>query len=231
MNTPRRVLVAAAHPDDEILGCGGTLAAHAAAGAEVHVLIVAEGATARERKGAAGSRTGEVEALRASARLAAQTIGAQTPLFLGLPDNRLDSLPLLDIIKPIEDALAEIGPAILYTHHFGELNVDHCLVHRAVATACRPLPNSTVRRILAFETPSATEWMSPGAGAAFQPNWFVDISRTLDRKMEALRHYESEMRPFPHARSREGVKALATLRGAQAGVSAAESFMLVREIR
>ena len=224
----RAVLVVAAHPDDEILGCGGALARHAAGGDTVHVLIVAEGATSRDARRDPAGREAELTALKTAALRAASTIGAEEPRLLGLPDNRLDALPLLDVIKPIEAVAEAVAPEIVYTHHAGDLNVDHRIVHQAVVTACRPLPRSPVRAIYAFETVSSTEWQS--AGDAFRPQRWVDIAPFLHLKLQALEAYAAEMRPFPHARSLEAVEALARVRGAAAGLKAAECFMVVREL-
>jgi LmbE family N-acetylglucosaminyl deacetylase len=222
------ILIVAAHPDDEILGCGGTIARHVSIGDTVNILIVAEGVTSRDGRRSADGRSEELAALRHAAELAAKAIGAQPPRMLGLPDNMLDTLPLLDVIKPIEAIINEIKPQIVYTHHAGDLNVDHRVVHQAVVTSCRPLPESTVAAIYSFETLSSTEWQS--MGAVFQPQRWVDIENTLDRKLAALSAYESEMRPFPHARSMQAVECLARLRGATAGLRAAECFMVLREI-
>ena len=222
------ILVVAAHPDDEVLGCSGVLARHAAEGDTVHVLIVAEGATARDSERGPRGRKPELTALKAAASRAAAAIGAEEPRMLGLPDNRLDSLPLLEIVKPIEAVAEAVAPEIVYTHHAGDLNVDHRIVHQATVTACRPVPGSPVRAIYAFETPSSTEWQT--AGESFRPQRWIDIEPFLDRKLRALDAYEAEMRPFPHARSREAVEALARVRGAAAGLMAAECFMVVREV-
>ena len=139
----RSILVVAAHPDDEILGCGGVLASHAAKGDTVHILIVAEGATSRDSRRDPHAREPELAGLKAAASCAASAIGAESPRLLGLPDNRLDSLPLLDVIKPVEAVVEAVAPEIVYTHHAGDLNVDHRIVHQAVVTACRPLPESS----------------------------------------------------------------------------------------
>lgn len=224
------VLIVAAHPDDEVLGCGGAIARHADAGDAVHILILAEGATARSNQRDADAQRGEIEALRDNARKAARILGAQPPEFAGLPDNRLDSLDLLDIVKKVEAAVGAIQPTTVYTHHGGDLNLDHRICHHATMIACRPLPNSACVAIFEFETVSSTEWVSSSTDKPFVPMRFVDISRQMDRKLEALRAYGSEMRPFPHARSVENVAALARLRGASAGMEAAEAFMVAREI-
>jgi LmbE family N-acetylglucosaminyl deacetylase len=225
----KAVLVVAAHPDDEVLGCGGTLARHAAAGDTVHVLIVAEGATSRDDSRQANARAGEMDELRRAAASCAAIIGTQSPVFGGLPDNRLDGIDLLDIVKIVERTVDATSPSVVYTHHGGDLNIDHRRVHEAVVTACRPLPGSAVRSIYAFETPSSTEWAGD-ALPAFRPARFVDISETLNIKSKALAAYDMEMRPSPHARSMEAVEALARWRGASCGVAAAEAFMVVRDL-
>ena len=224
----RSVLVAAAHPDDEVLGCGGALASHAAKGDTIHVLIFAEGATSRDSLLDPKAQKRELAVLKAAASRAASIVGAETPSMLGLPDNRLDTLPLLDIIKSVEAIVEAVAPEIVYTHHAGDLNVDHRIVHQAVVTACRPLPGSPVRAIYAFETPSSTEWQTSGDG--FRPQRWIDIKPFLPQKRRALEAYAAEMRPFPHARSFEAVEALARFRGASVGLEAAECFMVVREV-
>ena len=222
------ILVVAAHPDDEVLGCGGVLARHAAEGDTVHILIAAEGATSRDARRDPHGREPELAALGAAASRAAAAIGAEEPRMLGLPDNRLDTLPLLDVIKPIEIVVEAVAPEIVYTHHAGDLNVDHRIVHQATVTACRAVPGSPVRAIYAFETVSSTEWQT--AGESFRPQRWVDIGPFLDRKLRALNAYQAEMRPFPHARSHEAVEALTRVRGAAVGLRAAECFMIVREV-
>ena len=230
MAEPKRILVVASHPDDEVLGCGGTMAAHADAGDVVDVLIVVEGATSRDIKRDVETQAEALTALQQSACDAAEILGARKPHFLGLPDNRLDGMELLDVIKPIEALINELKPQVIYTQHGGDLNVDHRIVHQAVVTACRPAPGTSVRAIYGYETASSTEWASQNMGGVFCPARFVDISKTLDRKRKALECYASEIRPFPHARSLEGLEALVRWRGVSVGVQAAEAFTVVREI-
>jgi len=220
----KNVLIVAAHPDDEVLGCGGVAARHVRRGDSVEVLIVAEGATSR------GDGDGAVAALADGARKAATVLGTRPPRFGGLPDNRLDTIALLDVVKLVEATGDEVRPDIVYTHHAGDLNIDHQVVARAVATAFRPLPDATVKALYSFETLSSSEWALPSADTHFQPCRFENISDVLDLKLAALECYANEMRAFPHPRSIDAVTALARVRGATAGVAAAEAFCVFREI-
>ncbi len=224
------VLVVAAHPDDEVLGCGGTIARHVDAGDQVQVLIVAEGATSRHQQRDRIQSTDELSALAQAAQKAGAVLGATGVELLDFPDNRLDSLDRLDLIKRIEECIGRHQPQVVYVHHAGDVNIDHRLLHEAVITACRPMPGHVVRRLLSFEVASSTEWQPPGSAPCFQPNWFVDISNQWPRKRDALAAYASEMRPWPHARSIEALEHLARWRGAQVGVEAAEAFCLLRHL-
>jgi LmbE family N-acetylglucosaminyl deacetylase len=225
------VLVVAAHPDDEVLGCGGTMARHAAAGDNVDLLILAEEITSRDSERDAAARAAELDDLREAAGRAAMAIGAQAPAFGGLPDQRLDTLPILEIAKHVEQFLLLSRPEVVYTHHGGDLNADHRIVHQAVLTAARPLPGSTVRLVCGWETLSSTEWNSPAVGPPFMPQRYVELTPAhLDRKLASLQCYQKEMRPFPHPRSFEAVQALARLRGAQSGLNLAEAFTVLRHI-
>ena len=143
------VLVVAAHPDDEVLGCGGTIARHALDGDDVFILILAEGATSRDGN-TASTFSAEVTALQTAATKAAEILGVAPPRFLGLPDNRLDSLDLLDVVKAVEAVISEISPTIVYTHYVGDLNIDHQIAFRAVITACRPQPDTGISGIYTF---------------------------------------------------------------------------------
>jgi LmbE family N-acetylglucosaminyl deacetylase len=132
------------------------------------------------------------------------------------------------VAQSIEELISRHRPDTVFTHHAGDVNVDHRLTHEAVVVACRPQPDATVRTLLSFEVPSSTEWQPPGSAIAFAPNWFVDVSDTLEIKLAALDAYQAEMRAWPHPRSREGVLHLARWRGATVGVAAAEAFVLGR---
>lgn len=220
----KKALVVAAHPDDELLGFGGTLARLVQAGTVVDILILATGALSRADAG-----SGEVNALMDQARLAAARIGARPPRFAGFPDNAMDGLPLLTVVQAVEAVVDELRPDLVFTHHAGDLNIDHRIAHEAVLTACRPLAGQPVRTILAGETMSSTEWQSV-ASSAFLPTVFVDVSATLDVKLAALSAYVGEMRPHPHPRSLEQVTDQAKVWGRKVGCAAAEAFMLVRHV-
>lgn len=225
-----RVLVIAAHPDDEVLGCGATSARLAAEGHEVHFAILGEGITARHR-GRSDAEANQKEQLHKHAHAAATKIGAKSLEIHKLPDNRLDTVPLLDVVKIIEELVGRIRPEAVYTHHGGDLNVDHGVVYRAVLTATRPMAGQPVREIYAFEVPSSTEWAFQRLEPAFRPNVFVDVGRTIETKIAAMECYESEARKFPHPRSPEALRALATRWGSVVGCNAAEAFELVRSVR
>lgn len=227
MNT---ALVFAAHPDDEVLGCGATIARLAAEGWNIHVLIIAEGATSRSNQRNISLHQEALSNLAKAAELANNSLGAKTVKLCSMPDNRLDSLNLLDIVKVVEAEIERNQPRLVFTHHAGDLNIDHRVLHEAVITACRPLPNSSVKSLLFFEVPSSTEWRPSASGQSFLPNYYYDVSEYLIKKLEALEIYQSEIRSFPHPRSFEAVRYLAQWRGATVGCLAAEAFMLGRTI-
>ncbi len=221
-----RVLVVAAHPDDEVLGCGGTIAKHVENGDEVRIALMSMGVTSRFHPGrdpTGMSFTMMQEVIdRAGDKLGTGGGAYQA----NLPDQRFDSKDRLEVVRRLESVTREVSPEIVYTHHMGDLNLDHRITCEAVLTACRPLPGSPVKAIYGFEVVSSTEWgVEP-----FVPNRFVDISKTLRKKFRALRAYRDEMRKFPHARSYANVGALARHRGASVGVKAAEAFTVLREI-
>ncbi len=224
-----RTLIIAAHPDDEVLGCGGAILKLTRAGAEVHLAFLADGIGARNPDPA--QRRAELARRRAAAEAAARILGVASLSFDDLPDNRLDSIPLLDITQKVEALIDQHRPTTLFTHHAGDLNIDHRRTHQAVITACRPQRGHPVRTLLCFEQPSSTEWQPPGSGLAFTPHWFVDISATLAGKLAALEAYAAELRDWPHPRSRQGIEHLARWRGASVGCDAAEAFMLARHLQ
>jgi len=224
------ILVVAAHPDDEVLGCGGTIVKHINQGDEIHVLILAEGVTSRDTKRYRSNNKEELSKLGIAAHKAHKILGTSSLKLLDYADNRMDSVDLLDIVKTVENEVKEKKPNIVYTHHHGDLNIDHRITHQAVLTACRPDPKQSVKKIYCFEVPSSTECQSPSVGTVFIPNIFVDISDTLALKLDALRAYESEMRPWPYIRSIKAVEHLVRWRGASMGMEGAEAFVLIREL-
>ena len=226
-----KILIISAHPDDEVLGCGGSMAKWSKEGHEIHVLIMAEGETSRDKIRDRKSRAADLSHLANSTEKAKDILGVASVELLNYPDNRMDSVDLLDVVKSIEEQIEKHRSEVVVTHHSSDLNIDHQIIHKAVMTACRPQPDHPVKRILTFEVPSATEWQSPTDGSPFVPNWFEDISETLELKIKALEAYESEMRDWPHARSTKAVGHLARWRGASVGTEAAEAFLLLREIR
>lgn len=224
------VLVLAAHPDDEVLGCGGTIARLADDGARVVIAILGEGLTSR------GDSREEIEegALRSLARTAeavGEILGAKEVRTYGLADNRFDTVPLLDIVKLLEELIREVEPETVFTQSGGDLNIDHRILYRASLTATRPTEGCSVRELFAYEVASSTEWAFQKFAPEFRPSYFVDIEATLERKIVAMEQYESELRLFPHPRSSEGIRAQARRWGTVIGVAAAEAFEPVRVLR
>ena len=202
------------------------MAKHVASGDRVHVLILAEGLTSRSERSDESVHVAALSELRAKAERASEVIGVKTLEWGGYHDNRMDQYDLLDIVKRIERFAAAWRPTCVYTHHAGDMNIDHAITQRAVVTALRPQPTATFCRLLHFEVVSSTEWGSGFFGMPFVPQWYEDVTPYLDAKLRALEAYSSELRPFPHPRSREGVIAQARLRGCCVGVEAAEAFAL-----
>lgn len=220
----QNVLVVCAHADDEALGCGGTLAQHVKDGDTVTALFMTDGVGAR------GEANAQIVQERAAARdRAAEIIGISRVISCSFPDNQMDTVPLLDVVRVVEALIEELQPEIIYTHCGGDLNVDHQVAFRAVMTACRPQPGAPVREIYCFETLSSSEWSIEAI--PFAPNVFVDIEDTLPQKIKALNAYHLEMRDFPHTRSLQSVEALVRSRGTSVGMAAAEAFQLVRLLR
>jgi LmbE family N-acetylglucosaminyl deacetylase len=227
----QNVLVIAAHPDDEVLGCGGTIAKHVKNGDDVTVVILAEGITSRDSVRDKDKRAKKLSHLASVAIKANNILGVKKILMHNFPDNRMDSLDRLDVIKTVEHFINKFNPLIVYTHHSGDVNIDHRIIHEAVVTACRPIPGFCVKQLLFFEIASSTEWQPSLSNFYFMPNWFVDISEFIDLKMKALDAYSSEMREYPHARSLKALEHLARWRGASVGVEAAEAFGVGRILK
>ena len=218
-----RVLVVAPHPDDEVLGVGGTILRHLAEGDEVHVMICTRGEE---------SRFGleQVERVQAEARAVHEFLSLTGSHFLDLPAARLDTLPGSDLNEAIRNVLSEVKPDVLYVPHVGDVHRDHQLIFQAAMVGSRPPGDHYPRRILAYETVSETDWYAAPMTPPFVPNVYIDISSFLDRKLEAFLKYASQVRPAPDQRSVESLRALATTRGHTMGFQYAEAFMLVREL-
>lgn len=227
-NNRNAVLVIAAHPDDEVLGCAGVVADHVNNGMDVSVLILGEGVTSRFKEGQQDARERALAQIKESVNNAAGILGVKKTFIFGFPDNRFDTVALLDIVKTIENVKDEIRPDIVYTHHYNDLNIDHRIAYNAVLTACRPIKQETVKEIYSFEIPSSTEWNYP---YVFSPNIFVDIAGTIDKKIEALKAYRTELKESPHPRSEELVRTTARRWGSVAGLNYAEAFEAIRIIR
>ncbi|GAB4407504.1 MAG: PIG-L family deacetylase [Anaerolineae bacterium] len=224
------VLVIAAHPDDEVLGCGGTIARLSQEGHSVYIAILGEGLTSRyPQRDQASSDL--LETLHARSHQVANLLGAKELLMYNLADNRFDTVPLLDIVKIVEELIEKLMPHSIYTQHGGDLNVDHTQVYRATLTATRPMAGRPVKAVYAYEVASSTEWAFQKFSPVFQPNVFVDINNTLSLKIQAMQLYESEARLFPHPRSPQALQAIAQRWGSVVGLQAAEAFELIREIR
>lgn len=211
-----RVLIIAAHPDDEVLGCGGTIALHRDAGDEVTVVIATRGRTAED------SSNGQPQFVGTSGAMA--VLGVNDFRFLGFPDQKMDTFGLTDIITPLESVVREVQPTIVYCQHGGDINHDHSVLFRAALVALRP-QMECFRSVYAFDTASSTEWAYP---RTFIPDTWLDISRSLDRKLAAMECYAAELRPFPHPRSCEALRHRAAAFGSMCCMEAAEIFMTIR---
>ena len=225
----KNILVIAAHPDDEILGCGGTLNRFSEEGFDIHILILGEGITARQDVRKPDEVREKIEQLSKQAEVSANIIGAKSVEISNFPDNRFDTIPLLDIVKKVEQKKKDIQPAIVFTHNSHDLNIDHRITSKAVLTACRPLYKESVEKILAFEILSSTEWQVQQSQTVFLPNYFVSLSdKHIETKISAFKSYISEIRAMPHPRSYEAIRTLSRWRGIYSGCKYAEAFEVIR---
>lgn len=224
----KKILAVVAHPDDEVLGCGATLARLIKEGYEANTLILGEGVTSRDKKRDTKNRNKEILALKEQAKKANIILGVKEVFFYDLPDNRFDTLPLLEIIKAIEEVKIKVKPDIIFTHYGKDLNIDHQITYNAVITAARPIKGETVKEIYSFEIPSSTEWSYP---LSFSPNVFFDVTETIDIKLKALQVYISEIRDFTHPRSEEFIRLNSKLWGVKVGLTNAEVFQSIRIIK
>lgn len=219
----QKILIVAAHPDDEVLGCFGSVAKCIKQGAEAYTLILGEGKTSRGE-----TNEQELKQLNAEFEAANKSIGIKKIFREHFPDNSFDKVSLLEIIKAVERVKNIIQPEIIFTHFQDDLNIDHQITYQAVLTATRPLPNECVKQIYSFEVLSSTEW---NFGSSFCGNVFFDIADTIDAKLKAMECYKSELCKYPHPRSLEGILINARLQGMRVGLEYAESFMLIRDVR
>lgn len=218
----KNILIIAAHPDDEILGCGGTIFklrnTH-----QIKTIFLTNGVSSRKRSNK------EIVRRRNECLNLFKFLKIDKPIFLNFPDNELDKVPLLKIVKKIVNVVKSYNPHTVFTHFENCLNIDHQIAYKATLTACRPLKEISVKKILSFEILSSTDW-AQFQKKQFQPNFFIDISNEIKNKISALKFYKSELRKYPHSRSINSVKSLASYRGSSSGCKSAEAFVLVRNI-
>jgi LmbE family N-acetylglucosaminyl deacetylase len=232
------ILVIVSHPDDEILGMGGTILKHSQKGDKVKIIFLATGITSRRKSNYENTfvykkndsedkkMEKEIKKLRNNAKKACEILGVKNLMFYNFPDNEMDSVSLLQIIKTIENEIQINKPDVIYTHHFGDLNIDHRTTYNATLTACRPY-GSIVKELICFEVPSSTEWNYPNT---FNPNYFVNIQQQLKNKIKAMNEYTNEIGKFPHPRSNENLMSIAKKWGATSGTKSAEAFEIIRKI-
>ena len=228
LSMKNNIVVFAAHPDDEALGCSGSLALHSLNKDNIFVVFMTDGVSSRHSNN--NKRNVNKRKINCLSSLKTLNIKEQNIYFLNFPDNQLDTVPLLKIVKEVEKIINKCNPCIVYTHFKNDLNIDHKITYEAVMTACRPLPNSTIEKILLFEVLSSTDW-SLNNNSPFQPNFFVDITKSFKKKINAIKKYENEIKKKPHSRSLNNVKNLAIYRGSSVGVNYAEAFMVERIIK
>lgn len=220
----RKIMVIAAHPDDEILGCGASIYKHLKQGDSVQTVILSRGIKAR-----GNTNEAEILKLETQCRKANKILGISDIIFHDFPDNEFDTVSRLTLTQTIEKELHNYQPDLIYTHYGQDLNIDHQRIYEAVLTACRPQPGSITPTIYSFFIPSSTDWSCPDK--PFTPNVFIDISEVLEIKLLALKEYRMEMRAAPHSRSIDSVKTIGQYWGNRVGCAAAEPFILIREIK
>ena len=223
----KKILIVASHPDDEVLGCFGTVARLIKEGYEAYTLILGEGKTSRDDTRIVKNKKDEIEVLNTEIQKANDSIGIKKVFVESFPDNRFDSVDLLDIVKVISKVKEEVQPDIIFTHFENDLNIDHRITYQAVITATRPMSDECVKEIYSFEILSSTEWNYP---LSFSPDTYFDISDTLNLKIKAMMKYQSELRNYPHPRSLEGIELNTKYWGTRVGKKNAEAFQTVRRI-
>ncbi len=221
----KNALILCAHPDDETYGVGGTIVELKREGYAVFVYILTDGVTARHNV-----KTPQREA----AERACELLGVDELFFEDLPDQGLDGLPLLDVIKPISKMIDNLTPKVVFTHHGGDVNQDHRTIFNATLVATRPFGDNPVKELITYEVASSTEWAPPLNHWSFQPNLFVDISNQVETKVKAALEYskvfQSEVPAYPHPRSPEAIRIYAQRRGIEVGMDFAETFQIIRKL-
>lgn len=226
----KRIMVVVAHPDDELLGCGATMNKLITEySCTIKAVILGEGITSRSDKRDVEQWNKELELHKSNIKMATEQVGYQSFSAYNFPDNRFDTVARLDIIKTIEKEKEEFNPEIIFTHHGGDVNIDHQRTFESVITACRPLQNEGVKSIITFETPSGTEWRASSDPKNFIPNLFIEVSKeNMNAKIKGMESYEFERRDFPHPRSSEALKILAQRYGVMMGGEMFEAFQIIR---
>lgn len=228
----KKILVVVAHPDDEVIGCGGTIAKHVANGDCVSILVVADGVSSRFNNTSKDEVIASVDLRMRQLHDAATILGCERVIALNMADNRLDQVPLIDIVKKVESVIYETMPEVVYTHQFSDVNVDHVAVHNAVLVATRPKPNMPVKELFFFEILSSSEWnFGVNKAACSDLNYFVDVTDFFGKKIDAAKVYTNEFFDAPHPRSLKIMKSLGELRGSVVGVDVAEAFSVGRITR
>ena len=232
------ILIIVAHPDDEVLGMGGTIAKYASNGDNISIVYLTTGITSRRNPGYSTKSSyeisvedqklmdKEIKKLKVDALKSNKILGITNSIFYDFPDNELDSIPLLKLVKVIENEIKKFNPDIVYTNHFGDLNIDHRITYDATLTACRPI-NNKIKKLISFEVPSSTEWNYPHS---FNPNYFINIEKEIDSKIKSFKMFKSEIRNFPHPRSSLNLKIIAQRWGSVSGFKFAEAFELIRQV-
>ena len=221
----KTILIVAAHPDDEVLGCFATVSKLIMQGYEAYTLILSGGKTSRDN-----FDKQEIDVLKQEMFEANNYIGIKKVFQADFPDNSFDSVPLLNIVKEIEKIKRQVSPGVIFTHHSGDMNIDHQITHRAVLTATRPMVGECIRSIYSMEIPSSTEWNSFTKDTIFVPDVFVDVTDTIEKKVKAMSIYKSELKEYPHPRSLTFIKELAKSNGVKVGLKFSENFKLIRQI-
>lgn len=233
------ILVIAAHPDDEVLGLGGTIKKLSKNGNNVKIVIMATGIKARRSKNYSNSEKYEIDEkisddldfqiqlLRKESIKSSKILGAKSIDFLNFPDNEMDTVSLLEVTKSIEKIISNFKPEIVYTHTNFDVNIDHRICNQATLVATRPQAKNKVKEVLSYEVPSSTEWYFP---SSFSPNVFVNISNEISAKKNALKCYTNEIENFPHPRSVEAIDAISKKWGSVSGFKHAEAFYLLRKL-